>query len=87
MAALLLRGQGARARAHPYCMECGLVKSPSSEMPHLIGYYMNDLSELSKSHTKSLRYRCALLPRRSRDRGSMILTVWIGCSRKRFLWK
>jgi hypothetical protein len=35
-------------KPHPYCMECGLVKSLSSDRPHTIGYYMNILAELGR---------------------------------------
>jgi hypothetical protein len=35
-------------KPHPYCIDCGLVKSLSSDKPRSIGYYMNILSEINK---------------------------------------
>lgn len=37
-------------KPHPYCRDCGLIKNLSSDRPRAIGYYMNVLSELSKSY-------------------------------------
>ena len=37
-------------RPHPYCMVCGLIKNLSSDRPRTIGYYLNALSELSKTY-------------------------------------
>ena len=35
---------------HPYCTECGLVKSLSSDRLHSVGYFMNVIAELGKHH-------------------------------------
>jgi hypothetical protein len=35
-------------KPHPYCIDCGLIKSLSSDRPRSVGYYMNVLSDLNK---------------------------------------
>ncbi len=44
------RGMEVGLKPHPYCTECGLVKSLSSEKPRNIGFYINIITALSKKH-------------------------------------
>ncbi len=37
-------------KPHPYCKECGLVKSLSSNRLHSLGYFMNVIAELGKCY-------------------------------------
>ena len=43
-------GRDRGLKPHPYCKECGLVKSLSSDRLHSIGYFMNIIAELGKHH-------------------------------------
>jgi len=35
-------------KPHPYCTECGLIKSLSSEKPRSLGYFMNLIAALGR---------------------------------------
>lgn len=37
-------------KAHPYCIECGLIKNLSSERLHSIGFFMNAVAQLGKRY-------------------------------------
>jgi len=43
-------GRDRGLKPHPYCTECGLVKSLSSDRLHSVGYFMNVIAELGKHH-------------------------------------
>ena len=43
-------GRDRGLKPHPYCKECGLVKSLSSDRLHSVGYFMNVIAELGKHH-------------------------------------
>ena len=37
-------------KPHPYCIECGLIRSLSSEKPLSIGYFMNVIAQMGIRH-------------------------------------
>jgi len=37
-------------KPHPYCTECGLIKSLSSEKPRSLGYFMNLIADLGRRY-------------------------------------
>ena len=44
------QGRDRGLKPHPYCKECGLIKSLSSDRPRGIGYFMNVLAELGEHY-------------------------------------
>ena len=44
------QGRDRGLKPHPYCKECGLIKSLSSDKPHGIGYFLNVVAELGKHY-------------------------------------
>jgi hypothetical protein len=48
-----VRGHQKGLKAHPYCIECGMIKSISSDRARPLGYYMNILSSLRISKVQT----------------------------------
>ena len=42
------RGRECGIKQHPYCVECGLIKSLSSDKPRKIGFYINIIASLGQ---------------------------------------
>lgn len=42
------QGKDCGLKPHPYCVECGLIKSLSSDKPRKIGFYINIIATLGE---------------------------------------
>lgn len=56
----IYRGMDCGLKPHPYCAECGLIKSLSSDKPRKIGFYINLVAVLGE-HLKVTQVQMRLI--------------------------